>query len=805
MSQSSRTDNVSEEQKQSGRIASQEPVVGGQQAAAVAAERHDNDLLNIMVNAMKGLSEELNTSGDMKGLRMIPLIRSKKNPKKLIQATLKTKLKSQSTDAIFNFLHREIKDGNLMRMKRKDAREALIKRIMDDPEKKAELLSLITISSDVEDAQKAIKKRERESRARDRRVERLKKTREEVAASGRETAAKTPFARRGAEAKEAARILARAEAREATTPTPTIGLPPGAPVESKSAAPSQQKFVPVSGSSVSTMRKIFKEQLGLLGADIDAFMKMISSKDPAEWASNNPVSIVLASLQLAARLSLVPNLPPFVITALGMAQPLIARGLKDAHGFTSSVLKDDGGLIEQFIEMTVGDVVEEAKQRVEAKVADSMATTRGIIVNAIAEGKASPAHLERFNSIVENLAVLSFDEVPDSVISGIIRTPNAIDIKRLDSHLSTLGSKFGRLAKDPVKRKLFDNPDNKQLLKDPSLLRASFNSIQNDPEFKDLTPSQKVEEVLLTFSDGKNPTPEAYNLAAQFMGAEGAIGGTVVAVKRMAERLSDAAYASNQRAGRTYAMVAAALAGGLSSLASGADPGTSAMVGALSGAGALAGVAGTQAVGLSGVAGGVAGSIAAGVSGHRIFKEKIIEAQAQAAAAPTEDAYQDQQAQNASAGTLKPKFVVPSVKAFMPTRKEINADRAEFDMFDFIRPTAEGDGYTMAESNMKKSAYRNYQLRQYGSPGFTYAPMWFAPNEDQPPTQLQLRAEMIGSKIPFNQLNLPSMELNLGEYELEEHDWDPNVPLQRAYAPQQTPIIGLDDTINESLLYGIVA
>ena len=304
---------------------------------------------------------------------------------------------------------------------------------------------------------------------------------------------------------------------------------------------------------------------------------------------------------------------------------------------------------------------------------------------------------------------------------------------------------------------------------DPVEIKRTFDKIKAT-KLEDITPSVQRGMMLLEKHDFKSTTPAAIkrSLASvrnAFLFT--AFAGTVAAIAR------------------SFPDVAV----GLSGAGAGAIGGAS--VGASIG-GAIAGKPGAE---LGAKLGAAVGATVVGAKKFieaKKFKERPLEPEEAdvRVKAGLATRFQRDQAGKAK-GTLKPKFIVPAANVIQASAEEVNADELEFDMFNYVPPTSEGDGYSIKESSIKAQAYANQQMLLDGG-GIDMYPMWG-------------QLEQPGFQPPFKEkaVDLPPILFNLGAFEPSEHSWNPSLLITDMYR-HGTDVNGLNEDINESMLYGMV-
>ena len=466
------------------------------------------------------------------------------------------------------------------------------------------------------------------------------------------------------------------------------------------------------------------------------------------------------------------------------------------------------GIYETGQRMNIRELEQTEDSKNRERVLGYLQIVSGILDGKIEEGKASVEDAAVFDNITRMLYRGTLDNATPEQMRALSRLPDVFKKKAVAEALTLTEQRLNAaLTLNDARARIIDaNPE--AFRSSPLSAYNAQRFVDINPETKGLDTETKRQLVFNQMTDGKDIDIETADLLAQSVGLGGVVPGDTTRLLPTPENRS--------RVNSILRGLSASALGALSGYLNGGSWGDI-LAGA---AGSVAGSILTEQAGMSDAAiiGSQVGGAAVGaavmdaVRGGKVampFKERPIQFETvpakQIAVEQQEDVKNAANAIKAS-GTLKPKFIVPASSAFKPTPAEASADQVEFDMFDYIRPTSEGDGFTIAESNIKMAAYRNEQLRMNGG-GMTYAPSWGDDSfdaQDEPINPRVTEAMVRGNVIPTADLRLPEMEEDFGDYEVEEHIWNPNVGLQRLYAPQPTPVTGLNTTINRSLLYGIV-
>ena len=459
-------------------------------------------------------------------------------------------------------------------------------------------------------------------------------------------------------------------------------------------------------------------------------------------------------------------------------------------------------------ELKVGGIRDDADTSNRGNILRNLQNAQGELQKRINEGKANEGDMETFRDATRILQTSSVENATPAQVRNISMLASAFKKKPVQEALRMTNERL-QAASTPIEGRVEIVEANPDLFRSTPLdVYNTIEFLSSAPEAEGLSLEEKKQVVFNIVTEGKQLDEKAGQALIQSsnLGA---------GLERGEEILLRASPEDRKAIADNVRTLSAASLGAINTFLQGGSwlSGMAAASGALLGAGMAARVGEDlppvgKTLGAAIAGAGMAAALEKGEVG-KIFREKKIEFER----IPVEQVTVEQQddiknAANAikGSGTLKPKFIVPAASAFKPTPAEASADQVEFDMFDYIRPTAEGDGFTIAESNIKMAAYRNEQLRMNGG-GMTYAPSWGENSfdaQDEPINPRVTEAMVRGNVIPTADLRLPAMEEDFGDYEVEEHIWNPNVGLQRLYAPQPTPITGLNTTINRSLLYGIV-
>lgn len=557
------------------------------------------------------------------------------------------------------------------------------------------------------------------------------------------------------------------------------------------------------------LRRLPVEQRTVVQPFVGGLNDALSGRiSPVEYAGG--MSTAAALFLLGGMFNLLPSLSTTAgqsaFQAITAIIPLMAPAFR-SNPSLRGIVGEDGTITResiQNIDLTQIDQNSESMNRQE--ILSALALAQGALVERIREEKAEQADLDQFRDALNILWQRSATNTTPNQLRLIRGMANNIrDSDNLAESIVALQQRLlDATVADDAKSALYR--DNRAIFEGYNAVDI-YNVVQamrDHPENQDVDDDLLRARVFNTMLEGRQGSLEAKRLFAE----SGNLGGVEAGEAQIRDIVAPSPTMLD-RIRNAQGLPLAALSSIVALLRTG-DISSAAVNLALASSGAAAGGRVAQQRGRDPLLGQAAGVAAANVADYVtskfIPKAIKIDPSTRIPAEQVEIEQQDIENSIKGSGTLKPKFIVPSASAFKPTPAESSADQLEFDMFDYIRPTSEGDGFTIAESNIKMSAYRNEQMRMNGG-GMTYAPSWGEQSfdkDDDPINPKITEAALRGNVIPANELNLPTMETDFGDYEVEEHQWNPSVGLQRLYAPQPTPITGLNTTLNQSLLYGIV-
>lgn len=280
-------------------------------------------------------------------------------------------------------------------------------------------------------------------------------------------------------------------------------------------------------------------------------------------------------------------------------------------------------------------------------------------------------------------------------------------------------------------------------------------------------------------------------------------------------QLAESAEVRGRRAERfVYGAGSAGVAGGIAGAAAGGIRG---IAGRTTAGGAIGvGVAG----GIAGVAGGeigrkvggrkgekvgqVLGGLSAGaIAGYLAGKEES-KVQEMPVEIPDQVVQQEEPLKSGSGkGTLRPKFIIPSVDILNKTDNEIQADLDEFSAFDFVLPSSEGTEGNISNNPFKRQAYIQNELILNGG-GIDIPSQW---GEEPMISEQDQKEQMIGDKlspIPELKMGVVDEDISVGFYtrKAQPNLWNSgSIKLDPLYYGF-TRATDLNDNVVKSSLYG---
>ena len=158
-------------------------------------------------------------------------------------------------------------------------------------------------------------------------------------------------------------------------------------------------------------------------------------------------------------------------------------------------------------------------------------------------------------------------------------------------------------------------------------------------------------------------------------------------------------------------------------------------------------------------------------------------------------------------GTLRPKFISPSVNVLQPSEQDIQADFDEWAIFDFVQPVnnygAEGNN----ENNPLKRMARVEEETRYRNAGIDLDPSLASvyTNREVNTSQEAMAMNMLPPLMPDTS-SQPRQVYDVSEYEVKSYDVNNDrtqIEYQSPY-DNMTPIVLTNDEIRRSVLYGRV-
>lgn len=188
-----------------------------------------------------------------------------------------------------------------------------------------------------------------------------------------------------------------------------------------------------------------------------------------------------------------------------------------------------------------------------------------------------------------------------------------------------------------------------------------------------------------------------------------------------------------------------------------------------------------------------------GVSASGILEKSIIP--------PTleKQEQEDQKAgKNRGVGTLRPKFIVPSVDILEPTKQEQEADFDEFAAFDYVQVSSEGGYGTIKDNVLKAQHFREEQLR-YGGAGVNMPNVY----GKYPPFDTKEEEKLLMPLSVIPEMSFPKQEYDLGRYDVNDkrgYDWNGDTLAVEMLNPYRfgTRVEQNAYTMPTSILYSVV-
>ena len=158
-------------------------------------------------------------------------------------------------------------------------------------------------------------------------------------------------------------------------------------------------------------------------------------------------------------------------------------------------------------------------------------------------------------------------------------------------------------------------------------------------------------------------------------------------------------------------------------------------------------------------------------------------------------------------GTIRPKFISPSVNVLQPSEQDIQADFDEWAIFDFVQPVnnygAEGNN----ENNPLKRMARVEEETRYRNAGIDLDPSLASvyTNREVNTSNEAMAMDMLPPLMPDTS-SQPRQVYDVSEYEVKSYDVNNDrtqIEYQSPY-DNMTPIVLTNDEIRRSVLYGRV-
>jgi hypothetical protein len=252
--------------------------------------------------------------------------------------------------------------------------------------------------------------------------------------------------------------------------------------------------------------------------------------------------------------------------------------------------------------------------------------------------------------------------------------------------------------------------------------------------------------------------------------------------------------------------IAGAVSGGMRGIAGRTTAGGAIGLGVAGGVGGVAGgaigrgIAGRKGEKVGQVVGGLgAGALAGYIAGKEESKVQEIPVEI-----PDQVVQQEEPLKSGSGkGTLRPKFIIPSVDILNKTDNEIQADLDEFSAFDFVLPSSEGTEGNISNNPFKRQAYIQNELILNGG-GIDIPSQW---GEEPMISEQDQKEQMIGDKlspIPELKMGVVDEDISVGFYtrKAQPNLWNSgSIKLDPLYYGF-TRATDLNDNIVESSLYG---
>jgi hypothetical protein len=158
-------------------------------------------------------------------------------------------------------------------------------------------------------------------------------------------------------------------------------------------------------------------------------------------------------------------------------------------------------------------------------------------------------------------------------------------------------------------------------------------------------------------------------------------------------------------------------------------------------------------------------------------------------------------------GTLRPKFISPSVNVLQPSEQDIQADFDEWAIFDFVQPVNNYGAEGNIENNPLKRMARVEEETRYRNAGIDLDPSLASvyTNREVNTSQEAMAMDMLPPLMPDTS-SQPRQVYDVSEYEVKSYDVNNDrtqIEYQSPY-DNMTPIVLTNDEIRRSVLYGRV-
>jgi hypothetical protein len=158
-------------------------------------------------------------------------------------------------------------------------------------------------------------------------------------------------------------------------------------------------------------------------------------------------------------------------------------------------------------------------------------------------------------------------------------------------------------------------------------------------------------------------------------------------------------------------------------------------------------------------------------------------------------------------GTLRPKFITPSVNVLQPSEQDIQADFDEWAIFDFVQPINNYGAEGNLNNNPLKRMARVEDETRFRNAGIDLQPALSSvfTNREVNDNQTQMALDMLPPLMPDTS-NQPRQVYNVSEYEVKSYDINNDRTAIEYQSPydNMTPIVLTNDQIRRSVLYGRV-